>query len=231
MTSKSKTQSGDASAPAAKSDFSLISSEKLLDLYCTMLKCRILTERSRILIKNHKLSGRFHAAAGREAATAGVVIDLLPEDTVATAANDLIPCFIHGLPLRALVEKISSPIALSSGIASWLKSSWTAQPTQCPTHDSKAKAEGISLNKKVCSFPSMAVDGNDAVAVYRVAHEAIAHARMGHGPTLIDCQIDLSNPGDPILNMQNYLTRKGLFTDGFKAEVEARFKKELDASI
>jgi TPP-dependent pyruvate/acetoin dehydrogenase alpha subunit len=54
---------------------------------------------------------------------------------------------------------------------------------------------------------------------------------MGHGPTLIDCQIDLSNPGDPILNMQNYLTRKGLFTDGFKAEVEARFKKELDASI
>jgi len=279
MTSKSKTQSGDASAPAAKSDFSLISSEKLLDLYCTMLKCRILTERSRILIKNHKLSGRFHAAAGREAATAGVVIDLLPEDTVATAANDLIPCFIHGLPLRALVEKISSPIALSSGIASWLKSaadaaaankgrnnnkivvvfsaresafdaawretlsfaglhclamifvSWTAQPTQSPTHDSKAKAEGISLNKKVCSFPSMAVDGNDAVAVYRVAHEAIAHARMGHGPTLIDCQIDLSNPGDPILNMQNYLTRKGLFTDGFKAEVEARFKKELDASI
>jgi pyruvate dehydrogenase E1 component alpha subunit len=57
-------------------------------------------------------------------------------------------------------------------------------------------------------LPSISVDGNDVVAVYRVATEAIAHARKGHGPTLIDCQ--LVNPGDPLQNMKKYLMRKGL---------------------
>jgi hypothetical protein len=52
------------------------------------------------------------------------------------------------------------------------------------------------------------VDGNDVVAVYRVASEAIAHARNGHGPTVIDCR--LSGPGDPIENMLRYLIGKGL---------------------
>jgi TPP-dependent pyruvate/acetoin dehydrogenase alpha subunit len=52
------------------------------------------------------------------------------------------------------------------------------------------------------------VDGNDVVAVYRVASEAIAHARKGHGPTLIDCR--LSIPADPLQNMRNYLIGKGL---------------------
>ena len=36
-------------------------------------------------------------------------------------------------------------------------------------------------------IPGVRVDGNDAVAVYEVALEAVKRAREGHGPTLIEC--------------------------------------------
>jgi 2-oxoisovalerate dehydrogenase E1 component len=36
-------------------------------------------------------------------------------------------------------------------------------------------------------MPGVAVDGNDVLAVYRVAGEAVERARLGGGPTLIEC--------------------------------------------
>jgi 2-oxoisovalerate dehydrogenase E1 component len=37
-------------------------------------------------------------------------------------------------------------------------------------------------------LPGIAVDGNDVLAVYQAAGEAIQRARAGHGPTLIECR-------------------------------------------
>ena len=37
-------------------------------------------------------------------------------------------------------------------------------------------------------IPGVAVDGNDVVAVYEVAGEAMARARAGQGPTLLECR-------------------------------------------
>jgi pyruvate dehydrogenase E1 component alpha subunit len=37
-------------------------------------------------------------------------------------------------------------------------------------------------------IPGLAVDGNDVLAVYEAAQEAIARARKGQGPTLIECK-------------------------------------------
>jgi TPP-dependent pyruvate/acetoin dehydrogenase alpha subunit len=73
------------------------------------------------------------------------------------------------------------------------------------------------------------VEGNDAVAVYRVACEAVAHARKGDGPTLIVCQ--RWQEGDPLQNMENYLDRKGLFSEKFRRQVESGFLAKLDAAI
>jgi TPP-dependent pyruvate/acetoin dehydrogenase alpha subunit len=73
------------------------------------------------------------------------------------------------------------------------------------------------------------VEGIDAVAVYRVACEAIAHARKGDGPTLIVCQ--RWQEGDPLQNMENYLDRKGLFSEKFRRRVESGFLAKLDAAI
>ena len=74
-------------------------------------------------------------------------------------------------------------------------------------------------------FPSITVDGHDVVAVYRVANEAISRARLGRGPTLIECRafrVD-GKPGrngghthDPIRNMEHYLRARGLFDPKLK---------------
>ena len=47
--------------------------------------------------------------------------------------------------------------------------------------DVAARAAGYGIPGKV-------VDGNDVLAVHAVAQEAIAHARAGNGPTLIECK-------------------------------------------
>jgi TPP-dependent pyruvate/acetoin dehydrogenase alpha subunit len=100
-------------------------------------------------------------------------------------------------------------------------------------------------------FPGITVDGNDAVAVYRVAQEAIERARCGGGPTLIEAQtsrgyrhaeIDPANyrapteveereSTDPIAAMERYLTGKGLFSEAWKNEITEGFQRELDAAI
>jgi TPP-dependent pyruvate/acetoin dehydrogenase alpha subunit len=95
---------------------------------------------------------------------------------------------------------------------------------------SHPKPVNTKLQAQAYAFPTIAVDGNDVVAVYRVACEAIAHARKGNGPTLIECQTLPSN-GDPILNMEQYLRRKGLFREELKKDVTVKFGKALDAAI
>ena len=48
-------------------------------------------------------------------------------------------------------------------------------------NDVAARAAGYGIPGKV-------VDGNDVLAVYEAALEAVAHARAGNGPTLIECK-------------------------------------------
>jgi TPP-dependent pyruvate/acetoin dehydrogenase alpha subunit len=105
--------------------------------------------------------------------------------------------------------------------------------------------------------PAISVDGNDAVAIYRVASESISRARQGRGPTLIDCQsfrifgssrvpLPKANPSsgngrsvvipagmndDPITNMEQYLSRKGLFREEHRTSVAEAFGRELDAVL
>jgi TPP-dependent pyruvate/acetoin dehydrogenase alpha subunit len=75
------------------------------------------------------------------------------------------------------------------------------------------------------------VDGNDVVAIYRVAQEAIHRARRGVGPTLIDCKPwPLDGPADPVFRLEQTLERRGLPTKKVKERTIAAFKKELSAA-
>jgi TPP-dependent pyruvate/acetoin dehydrogenase alpha subunit len=100
-------------------------------------------------------------------------------------------------------------------------------------------------------FPAITVDGNDAVAVYRVAQEAIERARSSGGPTLIEAQIFPRNgvagnnraqyrlagevddweSSDPIAAMERYLTSKGLFSEDWKKDIIVLFQQELNAAL
>jgi TPP-dependent pyruvate/acetoin dehydrogenase alpha subunit len=78
---------------------SMISNEKLRQLYATMLKCRTLEERARVLFKQSKFTGNYYAAVGQEAAAVGTAIDLRVEDTIGPSHRDFITGFIKGAPL------------------------------------------------------------------------------------------------------------------------------------
>ena len=59
----------------------LISHEKLRQLYSTMLKCRLLEERTRILEEQAGLENDRSTSVGMEATAVGAAIHLRPEDT------------------------------------------------------------------------------------------------------------------------------------------------------
>ncbi|MGB8480797.1 MAG: thiamine pyrophosphate-dependent enzyme [Acidobacteriaceae bacterium] len=81
-------------------------------------------------------------------------------------------------------------------------------------------------------FPGITVDGNDAVAVYRVAQEATERARSGGGPTLIEAQTFPEYvSSDPIAAMERYLAGKGLFSESWKKGIIALFQQKLDAAV
>ncbi len=92
-----------------------------------------------------------------------------------------------------------------------------------------AKA-ALSMKARRYGIPGMPVDRDDAIAVYRVAQEAIARARSGGGPTLIECMryvFPQQRAQSAIATMQRMLTRKGLFTAQWKRALLADFRRQL----
>jgi TPP-dependent pyruvate/acetoin dehydrogenase alpha subunit len=51
----------------------------------------------------------------------------------------------------------------------------------------QASIERFSDRAKAYGFPGVTIDGNDVITVHKTAVEAIAKARSGEGPTMIEC--------------------------------------------
>ena len=90
-------------------------------------------------------------------------------------------------------------------------------------------------------FPGVQIDGNDVLAVYAAAREALANARNGAGPTLIEAytyrmgdhttsddaaryrskeEVEEWERKDPLLRFRLYLGRKGLWDEAYEKEVQ-----------
>ncbi len=126
----------------------------------------------------------------------------------------------------------------------WFKSLRSAAAARLPilfVCHSGPREEDFAPRAQDHGLPGIAVDGADVVAIYRVASEAIAHARRGNGPTLIECRPwvvaarkrgrGFAAAGDAVRNMETYLAAKGLFTRRFKAETVAQFERALDEAV
>jgi len=75
----------------------------------------------------------------------------------------------------------------------------------------------IAARAAAYGLPGLAVDGNDVLAVYQAAGEAVARARAGGGPTLIECR--------------TYRTRahaEGMRDAGYRTQEEIATWKERD---
>lgn len=101
-------------------------------------------------------------------------------------------------------------------------------------------------------MPGVIVDGNDLLAVHEVTADAVARARAGDGPTLIEAITYRVGPHntaddptryideaerrhwislDPVERVRRYLASKNLWDDGVEAEVEARNMKTVDDAL
>ena len=77
-------------------------------------------------------------------------------------------------------------------------------------------------------LPAITIDGNDVIAVYRVAEETTRRARQGLGPSLMECWVDPER--DPLQFMEGYLAKRNLWSDEWKADLVREFAHELDVA-
>ncbi len=138
---------------------------------------------------------------------------------------------VHDLPVIFLVQNNVYAISV---------------PTALQVAGSIAKrAEGYG-------FPGYEIDGNDVLAVYETAREAVDRARRGDGPTLIEAktyrltahssddddrryrereEIEEWRLKDPIVRFEKYLEENGLLDEEKKEEVAGRIKAEVDEAV
>jgi pyruvate dehydrogenase E1 component alpha subunit len=87
----------------------LISREKLLQLYGTMVKSRLIAERTGKLAQQGNLPPNWEIGVGGEATLAGVSADLRPDDTLSGPWHWMLGFLTDGIPL----EDIPGPFAAS----------------------------------------------------------------------------------------------------------------------
>ncbi len=97
-------------------------------------------------------------------------------------------------------------------------------------------------------FPGLQVDGNDILAVCAAGREAVARARAGEGPTLIECvtyrlgvhttaddptkyrsaeEVAEWERKDPLTRFGTYLHKRNLLEEGLEAQVDAEIAEAI----
>jgi TPP-dependent pyruvate/acetoin dehydrogenase alpha subunit len=117
----------------------------------------------------------------------------------------------------------------------------------------QAAVEAISMEACGYGFDGFRVDGNDIVAVYLVTQAAVARARSGGGPTLIEALTYRYGPHssadderryrpaeevaewkerrDPIKRLAGYLKYRELWTEAWQNEIDLRIKNEVETAL
>ena len=82
----------------------------------------------------------------------------------------------------------------------------------------------VANRAEAYGLPGVALDGNDAAAVYEVAREAVARARGGGGPTLIECRTYRTRPHSEGMRDTGYRTQEEI--DSWKRRDPIRALRE-----
>ena len=87
--------------------------------------------------------------------------------------------------------------------------------------------DDLSFVARDCGFPAIIVDSNDAVAVWRVAQESVHRARNGAGPTLIECETQLSYASDPLAQMEHYMKKRGAWDEAWRQSAVEQIEADI----
>ncbi len=118
--------------------------------------------------------------------------------------------------------------------------------------EEQTRSESIAMKADAYGMPGVMVDGNDVAAVLTVVGEAVARARSGGGPTLIEAVTYRLGPHttsddparyrdedeagewrdrDPLERVRALLERAGRWTPQWQAELEARSSQVVEAAV
>jgi len=139
---------------------------------------------------------------------------------------------IHKLPVVFIVQNNSYAISVPQG-------------KQMAVPSSADKACGLGL-------PGVTVDGTDMVKVYEVAQEAVARARSGNGPSVIEArayrltphssddddrtyrsreEVEEHKKSDPLLVAQAYLQARKILSKARLEEMETKAGKIIEEAV
>lgn len=111
--------------------------------------------------------------------------------------------------------------------------------------------EDVADRAEAYGFDGVAINGNDVLAVYQASQGAIARARAGEGPTLIECktyrwrghsehdpafyrtdeELAMWKSRDPLPTFTTYLRHRNILTDEGLTEIDARIKQDIDEAV
>lgn len=113
-------------------------------------------------------------------------------------------------------------------------------------------SQSFAEKAEAYGFRGIRVDGNDILAVYKAAREAVDNARRGRGPTMIECityrmgphstsddpnryrtkeEIEEWRRKDPIERFQSYLERRGIWSRDFEESLSKENEMLIVSSI
>ncbi len=111
-------------------------------------------------------------------------------------------------------------------------------------------AQTLAQKAEAAGIPSVQVDGNDVMAVYKATKDAIEKSK--EGPSVIECvtyrmgmhttaddpskyrnqeEVDYWTKRDPVLRVKTYLKNKGVWDDKQEAQFLADSSKIIDAAV
>ena len=107
--------------------------------------------------------------------------------------------------------------------------------------ENQMACETVAQRAIAYGMPTIQIDGNDLLAVYKASHEAIERARAGGGPSFIEAvtyrladhttaddarryrdqkEVDAWATKDPVIRLRKYLTTKGIWDDAKQAALD-----------
>ncbi len=194
-----------------------ISTEELLDIYHTMQKIRLFESKVRDLAVAGEIPGFVHVSIGEEASAAGVCAALRTTDRITSTHRGHGHLIAKGGRLDKMMAEIfgkrtgyckgkggsmhivdySLGILGANGIVGAGLPVWKLPVIfVCENNgfgeftpmETVTSVKDIAVRAQAYGIPGHIVDGNDVLEVFRHTSEAVARARAGEGPTLLECK-------------------------------------------
>src|SRR5437588_618342 len=143
--------------------------QQYLDLYYYMRLNRAVEDTMVKLFRQNKIVGGLYSSLGQEAISVGTCYALEKKDWIAPMIRNIGALLVKGVPPRDIFMQHMAKY-------------------DSPTVRRQVPLENLADRAKAYGIDSYIVDGNNVVAVFNTAREAVERARAGEGPILIEAK-------------------------------------------